>query len=80
MSRLRGRNLAYVDRHLPHLAKLLVEDEKELFQHASLLLLGNQVADDVGWETTYSGEVLDLRSDLARPVAQREDETAGVIG
>jgi GDP-mannose 6-dehydrogenase len=67
VSRLRGRNLAYVDRHLPHLAKLLVKDSNELFEHASLLILGSQIAKDVPWQGRFTGDVLDLRKDLAVP-------------
>ncbi len=67
VSRLRGRNLAYVDRHVPHLAALLVDDPAELYCHASLLVLGTDVGDALDWQQNYSGEVLDLRRDLARP-------------
>jgi GDP-mannose 6-dehydrogenase len=72
-TRLRGRNLAYVDRHLPHLARLLVSDERELFEHASLLVLGSQVAEDVGWRSGFSGDVLDLRRHLAIPAPVQSD-------
>jgi GDP-mannose 6-dehydrogenase len=67
VQRLHGRNLAYVDQHLPHLAALLVADPQELFDHAGLLVIGTDVADALNLEVTYSGEVLDLRKDLARP-------------
>jgi GDP-mannose 6-dehydrogenase len=72
ISRLRGRNLAYIDRHLPHLAALLVEDPAELYRHAALLVLGSDVADGLDWRTDFSGEVIDLRRDLIsrRPAAQ----------
>jgi GDP-mannose 6-dehydrogenase len=66
LSQLRGRNLAYVERHLPHLAALLVDDPKEVYSHASLLILGSDVADELDWRIQYAGEVLDLRRDLAR--------------
>jgi GDP-mannose 6-dehydrogenase len=68
LNQLRGRNLAYVERHLPHLAGLMVADPREVFDHASLLVLGSDVAEDLDWEARYSGAVLDLRRDLARPV------------
>ena len=64
VSRLRGRNLAYIDRHLPHLAALLVEDPAELYRHASLLVLGSDVADGLDWRTGFAGDVVDLRRDL----------------
>jgi GDP-mannose 6-dehydrogenase len=66
LSQLRGRNLAYVERHLPHLAALMVEDPREVYDHASLLVLGSDVAEDLDWGAWYSGAVLDLRRDLAR--------------
>lgn len=71
VSRLRGRNLAYIDRHLPHLAALLVDTPAELYQHASLLVLGSDVADGLDWRANFGGSVVDLRSDLVsgRPEA-----------
>jgi GDP-mannose 6-dehydrogenase len=69
LSQLRGRNLAYVERHLPHLAALMVGDPSEVYDHASLLVLGSDVAEELDWRARYSGAVLDLRRDLARTVA-----------
>jgi GDP-mannose 6-dehydrogenase len=63
MSRLHGRNLAYVDQHLPHLAELLVDDREELYAHAELLVLGSDVL-LCDWRAEYQGHILDLRSDL----------------
>jgi GDP-mannose 6-dehydrogenase len=63
--RLIGQNLAYIERHLPHLTSLLTEDFGELFGHASLLVLGTDVADTIDWQTAFTGETLDLRRDLA---------------
>lgn len=67
MTRLHGRNLAYVDRHLPHLARLLCADPAELKRHSELLLLGTDVADrlESGWLAGLP--VIDLRRDLGRP-------------
>jgi GDP-mannose 6-dehydrogenase len=65
LKQLRGRNLAYVERHLPHLAALMVSDPKEVYEHASLLVLGSDVAETLDWRAQYSGAVLDLRRDLA---------------
>ncbi|HEV3260592.1 MAG TPA: nucleotide sugar dehydrogenase [Gemmataceae bacterium] len=70
ISRLRGRNLAYIDCHLPHLTGFLVDAPEELYDFASLLVLGTDVADEVDWRGKYGGEVLDLRRDLARPAAR----------
>ena len=67
LGRLRGRNLAYVDRHLPHLAALLTEESQALYDHAELLILATDVANELDGLTTYTGSVLDLRRDLARP-------------
>ncbi|MEX0711115.1 MAG: UDP binding domain-containing protein, partial [Pirellulales bacterium] len=65
VSRLRGRNLAYVDRHLPHLAALLVDDPSALFDHSGLLVLGSDVAETLDWRGKFRGDVVDLRRDLA---------------
>jgi len=68
VSRLRGRNLAYIDQHLPHLAKLLVEKPEELYEHAGLLLLSTGVADQLeDLDSRFSGEVIDLRTALVVP-------------
>jgi GDP-mannose 6-dehydrogenase len=64
LTRLVGRNLAYVDTHLPHLAALLVEDAGELVRHAELLVLGTDVANGIDWQTLFTGEIIDLRRDL----------------
>lgn len=64
MSRLHGRNLAYVDQHLPHLAALLAQDAQEVAQHADLLILATSVGDDVPWEQHFGGKIVDLRRDL----------------
>ena len=65
VARLRGQNRAYIDRHLPHLAALLVERPEELLEHAELLILATGVAD--GLELNgFAGPVLDLRTDLCR--------------
>jgi GDP-mannose 6-dehydrogenase len=69
-SRLRGRNLAYIDRHLPHLANLLAPQAAMVLRHAELLLLCNDVADEVDWKSEAGGPVIDLRADLARPPAE----------
>lgn len=71
LSQLRGRNLAYVERHLPHLAALMVDDPRAVYDHASLLVLGSDVADSLDWRTQYAGAVLDLRRDLARVATPR---------
>jgi GDP-mannose 6-dehydrogenase len=70
VSRLRGRNRAYIDRHLPHLAALLVESPRDLYEHGSLIVLGSNVADSLDWRADYAGEVLDLRRDLT---SRRQD-------
>ncbi len=64
ISRLTGRNLAYIDQHLPHLAALLVETPDELQQHAELLVLGTNVAGDLDRAVVASREVIDLRDCL----------------
>jgi len=67
VAHLTGTNLAYVDRHLPHLAKLLDDDPAELYSHAELLIVGTDIANDLDWTAAYSGDVFDLRRDLVVP-------------
>jgi len=64
VSRLKGRNLAYVDQHLPHLAALLVEETSELFDHAELLVLGNDIANEVEIPSRFEESLVDLRRSL----------------
>lgn len=66
LGRLRGRNLAYIDRHLPHLAELLVPQPRMLLSHAQLIVLCTDVAKDFEWAVHHPGTILDLRTDLAR--------------
>lgn len=66
VSRLVGRNQAFVDRHLPHLASLLVDRPEEI-SDAELLVLATDVADEHDWHATFAGPVFDLRCDLVRP-------------
>jgi GDP-mannose 6-dehydrogenase len=66
LGRLRGRNLAYIDRHLPHLANLLAPQASMVLNHAGLLLLCTDVANEFDWRE-FKGAVLDLRKELARP-------------
>ncbi|MFQ5734366.1 MAG: UDP binding domain-containing protein, partial [Planctomycetaceae bacterium] len=64
VSDLVGTNRTFVERHLPHLASLLVREPFELFEHSELLVIGTGVADDIGWKTQFAGETIDLRRDL----------------
>ena len=75
MTRLVGTNLTYVDMHLPHLAALLVDEPAELFEHAEMLVLATDVANETEWQAVFDGDVIDLRRDLVvaeqSPVAAR---------
>lgn len=68
-----GRNLHFVDQHLPHLSALLVNDPCELYRFAELLVLGNDVADQLNWREAYAGPVIDVRCDLVVAPPQRSD-------
>ena len=80
LGRLRGRNLSYIDRTLPHLAQMLVEETGTLLDHAEVLLLCTDVANDFDWHAAHDGRVLDLRADLARPLAAAPAETTSSDG
>lgn len=67
LGRLRGRNLAYIDRHLPHLAQLLSPQLASVLSHAELLVLTNDVADGLDLGSAFRGQIIDLRKDLAKP-------------
>jgi GDP-mannose 6-dehydrogenase len=70
MRELMGSNLSYVDRHLPHLSALLVNDPEELFDHAQVLVVGSGVLDNHARLNLFGGEVIDLRRDLTAPREQ----------
>jgi len=59
-----GANLTYAERHLPHLAKLLVDNSSELFDHAELVVLGSDIADEIDLPCDYAGQFIDLRKNL----------------
>jgi GDP-mannose 6-dehydrogenase len=81
VSRLCGRNRAYMDEHLPHLASLLVDSPRELYEHASLLLIATDVADDLDLAVDFEGIILDLRRALvANDPASAPDEIAAAEG
>jgi GDP-mannose 6-dehydrogenase len=65
--RLRGRNLAHINRHSPHLAQLLAPQLASVMSHANLLVLTNDVADRLDLPGTFRGDIIDLRKELARP-------------
>jgi GDP-mannose 6-dehydrogenase len=67
VTRLHGRNLAYVDQHLPHLARLLCDSTEQLLSHAELLVLGTDVANCLETGSLSGRRVIDLRLDLGRP-------------
>jgi GDP-mannose 6-dehydrogenase len=64
LSQLRGRNLAYIDQHLPHLAALMVDTPEALQAHAELVLACTDVADTIEFSPTYDRQVIDLRKGL----------------
>jgi GDP-mannose 6-dehydrogenase len=67
LARLRGRNLSYIDLHLPHLAQLLSPQLPEVLAHAELLVLTNDVASGLELESAFQGQIIDLRLSLAKP-------------
>lgn len=67
LGRLRGRNLAYIDLHLPHLAQLLAPQLGAVLAHAELLVLTSDVADGLDLASGFKGEIIDLRLSLAKP-------------
>lgn len=69
LGRLRGRNLAYIDRHLPHLAQLLAPQLAAVLAHSELLVLTNDVADGLELDKVFRGPMIDLRKNLATPDA-----------
>jgi GDP-mannose 6-dehydrogenase len=73
VSRLKGRNLAYIDQHLPHLAALLIENTTDLLSHAEMVVLGNDIADEVDLTSHTPAEVIDLRRCLVVAETKKDD-------
>jgi GDP-mannose 6-dehydrogenase len=68
-ARLVGSNRRYIEQHLPHLEKLMVESAAEAAADAEVILLGNQAAADAAVLGSLKPEqfVLDLTSSAAAP-------------
>lgn len=62
MQKLTGANKAYVDKHLPHLVRYLVNDFKELEDFGELLIIGHRTPAIAEWarQKNGKGSVLDL--------------------
>lgn len=62
LARLMGANKSYVERVIPHLSTLLVDDAERLLEHAELLIIGNNAPEfkDVLAKTRPEQQVLDL--------------------
>jgi len=41
LARLTGANKAYIEQHVPHLARLMVESIDDIFAHADTIVVGN---------------------------------------
>lgn len=63
MKSLVGNNKRFAENHLPHLTRLLCSQPQELLDHSELLILGTDLANELEL-IRFSGEILDLRSDL----------------
>jgi GDP-mannose 6-dehydrogenase len=68
-ARLVGANRRYIEQHLPHLEKLMVENAAEAVAGAEVILLGNKSAADGAVLASLKPEqfVLDLTSSVAMP-------------
>lgn len=68
-ARLVGANRRYIEQHLPHLEKLMVESAAEAVAEAGVILLGNKSAADPAVLASLKPEqfVLDLTSSVAMP-------------
>jgi hypothetical protein len=64
-----GSNRRYIEKHLPHLEKLMVESAAEAVTGAEVILLGNKAAADPAVLATLTPEqfVLDLTSGAETP-------------
>ena len=62
LARLMGANKSYVERVIPHLSTLLVDDAERLLEHAELLIIGNNAPEfkDILAKARSEQQVLDL--------------------
>jgi GDP-mannose 6-dehydrogenase len=70
LARLTGANKAYIDQHIPHLARLMVDSIDELFRHADTIVVGN--ADPAFGPALRAARADQVLVDLVR-VAQQAD-------
>jgi GDP-mannose 6-dehydrogenase len=73
VSRLRGRNLAYVDRHLPHLAPMLVSKPDELLATSTAILTATDPTKLSSLFGNSELPIIDLRSVLASAVPEQAE-------
>jgi GDP-mannose 6-dehydrogenase len=75
-ARLVGSNRRYIEQHLPHLERLMVESAAEAVAEADVVLLGNKAAADAAVLGALTPEqwVLDLTSSAAMPATPAKNE------
>jgi GDP-mannose 6-dehydrogenase len=57
LSELTGTNIEYIDRHIPHLSKLMVDDIKELINKSDLIVINNNDTEYESALSEYEGDV-----------------------
>lgn len=58
LSRLLGTNKEYIDKHIPHLSKLLVHDIETVLQHSEMIIINNKEEEYVVKLENYKGHGL----------------------
>ncbi|OYP33015.1 nucleotide sugar dehydrogenase [Rhodopirellula sp. MGV] len=79
LARLHGQNLAYVDRHLPHLANLLCDSPDALVDASDYLVISTKIGDDQPAITDSELPRLDLRRALALPDLATDDSAQETV-
>ena len=57
LSELTGTNIEYIDRHIPHLSKLMVDDIKELISKSDLIVINNNDPEYENALSEYEGDI-----------------------
>jgi GDP-mannose 6-dehydrogenase len=73
-ARLTGANKAYIEQHVPHLARLMVESIDDIFRHADTIVVGN--ADPQFADALHKATAKQVIVDLVRVAKTRTSDSA----
>jgi GDP-mannose 6-dehydrogenase len=69
LAKLIGANRRYIEQHIPHISRLMVETISEVIQHAEIIIIGNQNEEFFKALSQTNGQqhILDLTPNVKKP-------------